>query len=209
MAKAQAPALPEVNIWDDPEYAAENEKLMRLRADLSRAQEKLKELQVRLATARGSVRDAALRLLDNGVEEEDSAGLEDEIRAVMRRIEVLKAAEDEQRMREAMAHSRASRRICERLRPQYVDILRRMVEAALALGECAEEEAAFRFAVQRGGAYFKLPAMPLEFARIRGPEWTRLTQWLDEVQAAYGIDTGLERRKSAKFRGWQPASARR
>lgn len=209
MSKLKAPALPEVNIRDDEEYAAETEKLSRLRAELTRAQEELIELQTRLAAARSSVREAALQLLDSGELPEESAGLEDEIRAVRRRIEVLRAAEDEQRIRERAAHIRASRRICERLRPQYVDILRRMVEAALALGECAEEEAAFRLAVQRSGAYFSLPAMPLDFARIRGPEWSRLTQWLDEVQAAYGIETGLERRKSAKFRGWQPASARR
>lgn len=160
-------AAPPHTLRDCPEYLAAAAKLASLRSDLRELQNHIEELRLRAAKyARTQDQNALLsEATERLMAGETVAPLADprELEALeVKRLALQRAIELQKSILQS-EKSRASRIICEALRPEHREISRDLINAVIALGHSVHREIRFREELARTGAdAIGLPAMPFD-----------------------------------------------
>lgn len=141
------------SLEDDPEYAAERDKLRALKKELSRSGEAIRRALTEARNPNESrakrVKEAvAARLAGRPVPVVQRQSLEE----LEVQDEVIRAAFAEQAAVVAAIRDHCATEILNQARPAHEQLLKRVLDAAAALSNALDEEADFREAVTQAGA---------------------------------------------------------
>jgi hypothetical protein len=134
------------------------------------------------ATEARAQRVAAGGSLDDGRHQEASlrqrlADGEEDVRILARALQISESAFEQET-------SRASRRLCERLRPRHEAIVQRIAAATAEVARLNEQEQALRAEIQRSGATNILPYLSFTTAGTLGDRQSAAVRYVLEAAAA-------------------------
>src|SRR4051794_19185144 len=170
------------SVSSDPDVARERATLARVQAELNGLRERHEALSKGGPPPRSSFDravDAAL-----GLDAPDSVPAADQDKAA-ERVRVLHAALERQRKVVAEVESRASKRIAEQLKPDYVGILKRGAKALSALRQFVIEEREFRRAMIDNDVKFASVIRPMALNAIA--DETDIDNYARELREHYNI----------------------
>ena len=176
---------------DFAEVRNERQKLLQVRADLASAESEIDGLTARhseAVKAAHRVHTAAVAYLDGGsMEEVDLPALTQAMNDLRAKRAILMEAEEIQRARVTDAESRATQEICDGALPQYRQIMQRIANAIVELGESAKQERDFREALTADGvsvARLQVVSLP-DF--LLDNQYSRANLWLQELARDHNI----------------------
>jgi hypothetical protein len=185
----QVPAL-----RDDAGYAQAQAKLTELQLRLTSVGEEISHLLGQLAEAERSrknpVVEAAERLLagdDTSLDTVVQHGLNDRLSTLYRRRRILEEAISQQKRILEEERSRASREICESLRPEYLAVVQDLAEAIVAVGRAQEKYQSFVGTLDGADITWLSSLRPMSFHAASPREYNgRVGHWLLEA-LEYGL----------------------
>src|SRR5262249_33231319 len=154
---------------DDPAYAAAAGRLAELEARVVERDHRRLELSAAISEGRAGMNARALR--------RELAEVEDQLAAARGDLA-------QQRPIVAREKARASKEICERLRPPHREIIKAIAEALKPLSDALIEEREFREALIAAGVEFSgyLRPMPLGSVGCLDDEYSRASAWVAEAR---------------------------
>lgn len=179
-------AQSELSLMRDEQYVSAWNKLMELKDELIQVEENLRELNQKgpndafKANLERKV-DAVLSGRDpDTLEPSDWHG---DMRKSRERKRLLSLAEEKQARIVGRERSRASREIAQRVRPQYVGIIRELARLLIPVGDAIIKEAKLRSELVAAEVWFQgtMPPVPLRALGDPRSKYSDIARWFQEV----------------------------
>ena len=179
--------MPDVTLNDDRLYSVQAERLVRLHAGRSELDGQISEAAAEYAAWHGQDRltGAALALLDGEGVEDAAHNPEERLQELTLHRDILDKAIQFQNQRLSDEQVEASARITKKLKPEYNQLIGRVVTATRELAEAADAAWIFMDSLSTRGIFVGW-FQPLTGVTLRDPN-SRANYWLGEAER-HGIE---------------------
>ncbi len=168
----------------DAGYSAAWTKLQELRGQRDELDRAIGDVNARITAARNSLTDRASQLLaGEDASEADHSGLRDSLAGLRDRLNVVRRAIEIQESTVTEERLRASREICDRLRPAHHTLVAKIAAHLAALGHALVAEEEFADRLREGDVAFSGLLRRMNIPALGDPRerYSRIAAWLREA----------------------------